>query len=41
MFGFAASLLTKGIEIEIKKIVHFAESGIDGSKDLNIVRKDR
>ena len=41
IFGFAPSLLTKGIEIEVKKIVHLAESGIDGSKDLNIVRKDR
>jgi len=37
VFGFAPSLLTKGIEIEVKKIVHLVNSEIDESKQLDVV----
>lgn len=37
VFGFAPSLLTKGIEIEVKKIVHLVNSEIGESKQLDVV----
>ena len=39
VFGFAPGLLTKGIEIEVKKIVHLVNPEIDGSKQLDVVAK--
>ena len=37
VFGFAPSLLTKGIEIEVKKIVHLVNSEIGESRQLDVV----
>ena len=39
IFGFAPGLLTKGIEVEVKKIVYLVKPEINDAKQLDIVAK--
>ena len=39
VFGFAPNLLTKGIEIEVKKIVYLVKPDIDEANHLDVVTR--
>ena len=39
IFGFAPNLLTKGIEIEVKKIVYLVKPDIVEAKHLDVVTR--
>ena len=39
VFGFAPNLLTKGIEIEVKKIIYLVKPDIDEAKHLDVVTR--